>query len=588
MIGSRWMAHAATIGIQGLVALCMVAGVVVRADESAPWEFALTPYYWWVGLDADVSVADQTFHLRSGDTIDPDLGAMAGHFEAFRGAWGTVWAGQHLVSEANPGSGDVEKVQSQHTRLDAMLAYRYRRELPHGMRLDVIPMAGLRYRNIRQAVVPVEGDTVERTRNNFEPVFAARMEWWLSHRLSLGVMGEAGGFDLSGAPRLQWGLTPMVRYQVGREFALLAGYRWEHMTYERGSSMGRLSFDGSYDGAWLGLSIDFEATPAPAPVDPSSARGLLDDPLRYVTSGIMSEVPPDAAEGDYRFRRWMNRAHHRFNGTLDRWVDDLDTVLAEGEKPLQQREKSKFYVSLDLQLKEYEDGLELDLRPGINVRLDIPNLEHDATFLLTHQAIDELPGADPFEKERGLSLGVESRGWLIKKARFRVSVRSSSQTGIDLETRYYWEPSWRHHNWVVKPHLGVYYSGEKGFGTLSFLFMEYHLVDRFQGFYLPAINQNEELQSAEFSHNFVLLYQFEGTDEDYHRAVMTRLSIEGTLDENAEVYRWEPIGYRAPLYKKWLYYHLAPQVNWRRENNWEPEMALRLYIEALFFGTEER
>ena len=69
---------------------------------------------------------------------------------------------------------------------------------------------------------------------------------------------------------------------------------------------------------------------------------------------------------------------------------------------------------------------------------------------------------------------------------------------------------------------------------------------------------------------------------------MTRFSIEGTLDENAETYRWEPLGYRAPLYKKWLYYHVAPQVSWRRENNWEPELALRLYIEALFFGTEER
>ena len=579
-------AWARALWVLSVIIACVSQTAAATDDEA--WDFSLMPYYWWMGVDADLSVAGQDVELRSKDFSDPDQGAMGGYFEAFRERWGMAWSGQHLIAEAEPARDDLKEVQSQHTRLDFMLAYRRTWHGPGKMRLDLVPMGGVRYRNMRQELVTTETNLVKTTRNGFEPVVGARAEWWLSGRLSLGLMAEASGFDVSSAPRIQWGVTTTARYQMGKEFALLAGYRWEHLDYHRDTPAGAFAFDGGYDGAWVGLSMDFKGTPAPDLIDADSAKGLLDDPVRYLTSGLMGEIPAEAPADEYRFRRWLDRVHGRFNHNLDRWVDDIDTVLAEGDKPLRQREKSKFYVSLDLQLKEYEEQVELDIRPSLNVKLDIPNLEHDAAILLTHQAIDEMPGADPFERERGLSLGIESAGWLIKKARLRLSVRTSSKSGVDLETRYYWEPTWRHGAWEVKPHLGAYYSGDKGFGTLSFLMIQYRLEDRFQGFYLPSINHNEEMESAEFSHNFALLYQFEGTHEDYHRAVMTRLAIDGTVDENAKIYRWEPLGYRAPLYGKWLYYHIAPQVSWRDENSWEPEFAMRLYIEALFFGTEGR
>ena len=73
-----------------------------------------------------------------------------------------------------------------------------------------------------------------------------------------------------------------------------------------------------------------------------------------------------------------------------------------------------------------------------------------------------------------------------------------------------------------------------------------------------------------------------------NRGIGFRFSANGNEEVGANLYRWEPIIYRAPLYKKWLYWQVSPVVTWRRADNWEPIPSMRFTIEALFWGTEER
>jgi hypothetical protein len=51
---------------------------------------------------------------------------------------------------------------------------------------------------------------------------------------------------------------------------------------------------------------------------------------------------------------------------------------------------------------------------------------------------------------------------------------------------------------------------------------------------------------------------------------------------------WMPLYYRAPLYRKWLYFEVGPEVLWREQTRWEPEPAIRFAVSGIFWGTTGR
>jgi hypothetical protein len=45
--------------------------------------------------------------------------------------------------------------------------------------------------------------------------------------------------------------------------------------------------------------------------------------------------------------------------------------------------------------------------------------------------------------------------------------------------------------------------------------------------------------------------------------------------------------YRQPIYKKWLYMEIAPQMEWRNDRDWDPVPILTFGLDALFWGVEK-
>ena len=67
--------------------------------------------------------------------------------------------------------------------------------------------------------------------------------------------------------------------------------------------------------------------------------------------------------------------------------------------------------------------------------------------------------------------------------------------------------------------------------------------------------------------------------QDLARGTGIRLSFSGSFRKN-ETTRFS-FFYKAPLYKRWVFYVITPAVEWNREDNWEAIWSLRIGVEAL-------
>ena len=139
------------------------------------------------------------------------------------------------------------------------------------------------------------------------------------------------------------------------------------------------------------------------------------------------------------------------------------------------------------------------------------------------------------------------------------------------------------------PEARAYYRTDKGEGLVASLGVSRAIKDRFRFAYLPSLEDGKETDwKLEWLQNLSVAYIFEGTQEDRHRALSTGISARGTWNGGARSYRWTPISYRAPLYKKWLYMEVGPEIAWREDDGWDPVPTVRFAVSSLFWGTEER
>jgi hypothetical protein len=212
-------------------------------------------------------------------------------------------------------------------------------------------------------------------------------------------------------------------------------------------------------------------------------------------------------------------------------------------------------------------------------------LERGLKLLVSDQAVDEVPGTDPFERETGLNVGLQRSGLFLNKTKLRLGVRSS----LDAYASAAWAPEYLYRHWRLAPEARAYYRTDVGAGTIGSLLAVYRLKDRYRASQRASVEYGEKTDGdLEWLVNLSFAYLFEGDEEDNHRALFTRFSSRGTFEDGTKTYDWSPFRYRAPLYKKWIYWELGPEITWRRDDLWEPETTLRFGLSSMFWGTPDR
>ena len=580
--------------------------------EAKALRIDFAPYYWGPDIDAHIRLGDQEWRM------DEDFDAASFNWKpnvvgatlrVRRQHWGFVLDGESLDSDfkvelADGHPGEVE-YRGEHIGLGVL--YEARLPLYGRSRLHLNPMLGMRYRHSGLTLLDhsfaqageADADVLVSSASQWvEPFARLHTQWDVTPKWALGFSGDADG---SSTDQLTWNVAGWLRYHCGKEFSIGAGYRYGEFAYAGGSGRSAWSADGTAQGVAVSLQIGFHADVSgscasfgplagdvPLP-EPATDESLVHAHPSVIQSDAAGEADPKTdAGGDEggRVTKSLDRGHDFVNMTLDAGVERIDSWMLNDLRPRLSRERSRFLFALDTSLTEKAgSGVAWKLKPTVDARLDLPNLKKKLALAITSTAVDEQPGTDPLYREEGVNVGLVRDGFFLKKAKLKVGVRSS----LDLSVALSYRPEWRKKGWRIKPEVRAYYRTDKKEGIIANLGIMHRIGDRYQAGFLPSVKYAKETDwKVTWAQTLGLAYVFEGDLEDQHRALYTNFSADGTWEDGPLTYRWKPFSYRAPLYGKWLYWELGPEIVWKSADRWEPEPTVRFAVSSLFWGTPER
>jgi hypothetical protein len=78
-------------------------------------------------------------------------------------------------------------------------------------------------------------------------------------------------------------------------------------------------------------------------------------------------------------------------------------------------------------------------------------------------------------------------------------------------------------------------------------------------------------------------------DRDIARGVVLRAGLYGHSEDESTIDNYRlGVVIRRPLYKKWMYLSINPELLWANDSDWETEFRLRVNVDMLFWGSIER
>jgi hypothetical protein len=261
------------------VSLCLMvltlAGTGVYAQEASPgeskWEFIVTPYFWMVGIDGDVSAKGKKadVNVNFGDIVkDLDFGGEV-HMEAWKGRWGILLDPTFLkLSEdgefMSPALGPVDvDVEVQEWLVDLGGFYQLGKwpvKKDGEQMISLEALGGGRYWYVKTKLdleVPLAGfeRKVEKSKDWIDPFIGLRLRADLTKRFSFVLRGDIGGFGVGS--EFTWNTSAVLGYGVSRVVGLWLGYRALGVDYESGSGANKFEFDAIMHGPIAGVSFYF-------------------------------------------------------------------------------------------------------------------------------------------------------------------------------------------------------------------------------------------------------------------------------------------------------------------------------------------
>lgn len=250
----------------GFCAVGPSAGAV-DALVSDDWQFQLTPYFWALAMDGDVTVKGvKTSPSVSFDEIFDDLDyALMIEGEARKGRFG-IYANAIYADLGTTAEGDGIRAKA-----DAQTAWAgaggFYRLGPwplgaeaDGPKLAVDPYAGFRYTYLDTELrIRDGGPQVSASESWVDPVIGIRTLWQLTPKWTVTALGDIGGFGV-GAD-FTWQAAGLLGYRFGLFGAdnarIQAGYRALYQDYKSGNGDDEFKWDMTLHGPTLALAIDF-------------------------------------------------------------------------------------------------------------------------------------------------------------------------------------------------------------------------------------------------------------------------------------------------------------------------------------------
>ena len=290
-------------------------------------------------------------------------------------------------------------------------------------------------------------------------------------------------------------------------------------------------------------------------------------------------------------RRWLDAFHDGTFRLFDNLVRTLDLSWALRGADYHE-ELSSLSLSPMVRVGGRGDDGDFDAKLKVSVDTALPGLEHRFHLVADNLGRDSLPGSDPMKRESDWRLGVIG-GWeVFREAKFSLGGglrwRSGSVVGY-ADADITWKIPLAEGLLRISPR--VFWYTDNGWGH------DAHAA--WQRWFGSAESWGLELSCAENHTEHDASFDFEQTvkvayaqSESKTRGWVFQASLFPRVrDGNAESYIDDAllnVSWKSPVYRRWCYATLTPQVDFAKEDSREPRFSLRFALEILFGGETRR
>jgi opacity protein-like surface antigen len=243
----------------------LLAQAGASATDAAPggWQFTIAPYLWAPRTEIDLTLGPLTRSTTIeffDDIVDNvDLG-FNGHFEANWREWTGLLDLLYLKlgKDETTGAGIQTDLDYEQLFFEFGGTYRFA-TLPVGRtgRITLEALAGGRLMYI-DAELTIGGQSRSRSTTLVDPMLGGRIAYHITDTVALWFRGDVAGFGISDSQSdLTYNLIAGLNWRFTRVAAAFVGWRYMHVDVEKGTGVGTLDVDVSFNGPFLGINFYF-------------------------------------------------------------------------------------------------------------------------------------------------------------------------------------------------------------------------------------------------------------------------------------------------------------------------------------------
>lgn len=249
-----------------------------------------------------------------------------------------------------------------------------------------------------------------------------------------------------------------------------------------------------------------------------------------------------------------------------------DYLFKNREYDIQQEDK----ITLRFELLK-EEGKDPEFKKGINICLYFPFL----SILVNNNERDNLPGSELSDDDAEVSTGIKH--YLLRLKRLVLSL-GYGVTVRDKKAVVYSRVKLLRHsikikNWNASFHQSVFWYSDNGFGELTQADFDYPILEKMLFRSVTAGLYSEISRGVELEQSFILSYDLMKKD----RIVFLRASGFAHTEPFYDVDKYRAdVVYRIQLIEPWMFFDIAPQIEFRAEENFRGVAGIRCGIESIF------
>ncbi len=278
---------------------------------------------------------------------------------------------------------------------------------------------------------------------------------------------------------------------------------------------------------------------------------------------------------------WIDTIYNETGLFIQNQVTNTDLLFAENPDNAITVTNSTFRLGVYLQYEEDDSRGGIKFDPDFHADLVLPNIERRFNVFITGRDLDDLPGTDPSE-------GDSSNVFMGLKKKFSYI---STSVGIKVD----WPPVlfgnlkirklFKFPKGHIYPQQRIYYRTDDGFGEVTSIQLDYWFHENFLTRWDSGVKWTEISTGVEWEESISFAFIREGDLDFLKQAVGFRYSIFGHKVGAFLIDRHRvSLMYRCPIYKKWMYLEVIPEVVFENEFDWNADFGTRIGVDIMFTG----